>query len=135
MSATFRYDPRFDPPAPVVAVAVSAPGAAAWRVVVPALIDSGADCTVLPESVVAAARLPQVGWLHLAGFGSSAIRVPRHLAFLQVGRRAASAQVGACGEEALLGRDWLNHWRVELDGPGLTLRLTDPPRRRMRQRR
>jgi predicted aspartyl protease len=119
------YDRRYDPPAPVVPVLVSAPGSGR-QAAVAALLDSGADCTALPVHLVRALGLPWIDWMQVEGVGARPRRAPVHAVELVVGRRRSLMRVIAIGREPLLGRDWMNGVRALLDGPALALRLDHP---------
>ena len=133
MTVRIGYDSSYEPPAPVVRVLISAPGHGR-QVAATALLDTGADCTLLPAAIVRALTLPQVDWLRVAAVGGPPVQAPVYAAELVVGQRRSLARVVAFGGEPLLGRDWLNHLRLILDGPALTLSLQTPTRR-TRQRR
>ncbi len=118
---TFPYDRRRSPPAPVLPVRVGVPGAEPAAALL-ALVDSGADLTVLPQGVPAALGLPAVGQLTVRGVAGSA-QATVYAAALEVAGRQRVAEVVALGGEALLGRNVLNAWALTLDGPAETLRL------------
>ena len=127
MTASVGYDPSYRPAAPVVPVGVSALGGDA--VMVPMLIDTGADVTLLPADLVRRLRLPQVDAITVSGFGGARQRATVHVATLTLGGRPLTARVVA-SNEALLGRDVLEHFELELDGPRARLTLWAPGRGR-----
>ncbi len=90
-------------------------------VAVAALVDSGADITVVPEGLVQVLGLPPVSEVMICGVAGTA-RVPVYAAELEaVGtRRIVEVVVGV---DMLLGRDVLNRWVVTLDGPAKVLRV------------
>ncbi|HSB60195.1 MAG TPA: aspartyl protease family protein, partial [Vicinamibacteria bacterium] len=59
MKRRFRYDDALDPPGPVVPLRLTTPGSEDG-VVVQVLVDTGADCTLVPRKVARALRLPAV---------------------------------------------------------------------------
>ena len=89
---------------------------------VAALVDSGADITVLPEGLPQVLGLPQVSEVAVRGVAGTA-RVPVYAAELEAAGTRRIVEVVAVGVEALLGRDVLNGWVVTLDGPARVLRL------------
>ncbi len=91
--------------------------------VVPALLDSGADCTLVPEAVARALRLPAVDEITITGVAGGERRVSVHAARLGFAGGSVLARVAALGKEAILGRDLLNQVLLRLDGPRLTLDL------------
>ncbi|MDR7463212.1 MAG: hypothetical protein QN209_00750 [Armatimonadota bacterium] len=117
----FPYDPRRSPPAPVLPVRLGPPRTEPATAVA-ALVDSGADVTVLPEGLPQALGLPQVNEVTVRGVAGTA-RVPVYAAELEAAGTRRIVEAVAVGAEALLGRDLLNGWVVTLDGPARVLRL------------
>ncbi len=113
----YPYDPSFTPPAPVVPIRVGLPGTGAAGVAVRALVDSGADLTVVPRGVAAQLRLPAVGEVSLSGVGRSSVRAVLHAARIEAAGREFLLEVLAVGDDALVGRDLLNRCVVTLRGP------------------
>lgn len=122
MTGRWSYDDALDPPAPVVPIRLADPmdGAA---LLVSALVDTGADCTLIPPALVRRLRLPLVAHLTIAGVGGSPRRATVHAALLEVAGLRTLARVVAFGEEAIMGRDVLNRLFSTLDGPGLVCAL------------
>jgi len=118
---TFPYDARRSPPAPVLPVRLGPPRTEPATAVA-ALVDSGADVTVLPEGLPQALGLPQVSVVTVRGVAGTA-RLPVYAAEVEAADRRQIVEVVGLGGEALLGRDLLNRWVVVLDGPRRTLRL------------
>jgi len=112
----FAYDRTFDPPAPVLLVRMAPPDGS-LGVMVPMLLDTGADCTLVPTAVARALELPRVGSLEVVGLGGSGQRADEHAALVEVGGQRFLATVVPLGQEAILGRDVLNLATVVLDGP------------------
>jgi predicted aspartyl protease len=116
VTARFRYDESADPPAPVVPLRISHPRSRDAGVVVTALVDSGADCTCIPEAIATRLRLPVVDLADVEGFGGSRNRVRIHAARIQVATIRLLVRVVALENEAIVGRDVLAHCVVTLDG-------------------
>ena len=94
---------------------------------VPAQLDSAADRTILPESVVKSLSLPQVGTVKLGGFGGVTYTLPTYAVLLGLHDMPIKAFKFAAhmGESwVLLGRDVLNSYRILLDGPELALEIS-----------
>jgi predicted aspartyl protease len=116
VNTRFEYDARLDPPAPVLPVRIAPPGEAEG-VLLLALIDSGADITVIPESVTAQADLPVTGNVRVRGVGGSPRRLLVHAAALEGAGEIQVVEVVGFGDETLLGRNVLNLWTLTLHGP------------------
>jgi len=119
------YSSAFRPPAPVLSVRVGAPGREPLLGVV-ALVDSGADLSVIPLAAIQALELPQVGKTRIRGVTGVEESTPVHAAVLEVGGTSVLAEVVAWGDEAIVGRDVLSRFVLELNGPRETLTLTAP---------
>lgn len=124
----FSYDKSYDPPAPMVQVRLFAPASRVGQfeqewLELSALLDSGADITVVPAGAVERLRLPSTGATNVRGFASGTQRTPtfslRFTLMLTPGQdRSWLDEVVAWDEPfAVIGRGVLNHWRVTLDGP------------------
>lgn len=96
------------------------------------LIDSGADCTLVPARLVKQLGLLEVDRLAFSGVGGQPVRAGVYAARIELGSSSLLARVVAFGDEVILGRDLLNQCEVLLDGPRRQTRLTwpKPPRRR-----
>lgn len=111
------YDRTYDPPAPVINVTVRYHG----ETTISAMIDSGADATILPLHVLQKVNARYFETRILRGTDGARISVNRYLVHLTIGdfhfhsiRAIASDAAG----EPLIGRDVLNQLTVTLDGPG-----------------
>lgn len=118
----FPYDRQYDPPAPVLPLRVGPPRAEPV-VAAPALMDSGADLTVLPEELVRTLRLPQIGEVTVRGVEGVARRVPVYAAEVEVAGIRRIVEVVGIRTNALLGRDVLNRMVITLNGPQQILRV------------
>lgn len=113
------YDASFVPPAPVLTVAISVVDQPTQRVTVPALLDTAADITVLPDSLVDELELAPVGETLVEGFEGRVVPASVFVVTVHVaGARLYPARVVTHFEEyALLGRNVLNNLFVCLEGP------------------
>ncbi len=119
MSISFNYSRQFDPTMPIVEVSVRAVGTSHPASVVTALVDSGADATILPLSV-----LQQVGARYVRGRvmrGVTGIpeNVDTYLVSIQIGPYTVHGiRAVAYGNNMtpIIGRDVLNNLVVTLDG-------------------
>ena len=116
--ARFPYDPRFTPPAPVIELVVSAPGARGKSVKVRGLIDSGADLTVLPQNIIEEVRLQYVDEVPVGGFDGTYNVRPGYAARddFEGGWSMIVRVVCVPSDIALIGRDIINRWRLLLNG-------------------
>lgn len=118
---TVPYDTHVDPAAPVLPIAIRPPGIDR-RVALVALVDSGAQRTVVPIEFAESLGLPPVGEVIVRGAtGRSTAAVCA--AEIEVDGSAHLVRAVALGSQPLVGRDLLNRWLVTLDGPERQLRL------------
>lgn len=121
----YPYDGRYIPPAPVLPVRVGRPGAVP-EVFLSALVDTGADISVLPQGLPARLGLPAVGRVSVAGVDGLSHSLPVYAAEVALdGYRKVVRAVGL-GETPLIGRDLLNSITVRLDGPKAILEVELP---------
>lgn len=117
MTQRFAYDGiGYDPAAPVVPLRVAAPGSQA-AVLVAAIVDSGADCTLIPASIPRSLGLPKVDQVDIEGIEGHAQTAPVHAALVEFAGGGVLARVVAYGTEAIVGRDLLESVTVTLAGP------------------
>ena len=118
----FPYDLRHDPPAPVLPVRIGVPGGNPG-VLLSALVDTGADATVIPEGIATQLGLPPVDQVRVRGVGPMLVPAIVYAAEVEViGVRRVMTVLGL-GNEALLGRDLLNDWTAILRGPRRTMEV------------
>ena len=122
MTHRFPYDESEDPPAPVLPLLIAAPGSDE-AVLVPSLVDTGADCTLVPAEIARCLRLPLVDRLLVKGLGGAVRRAPVYAAVIHLAGRRCLTRVVAFDSEAIIGRDLLNRVAALLDGPRLTLSI------------
>ena len=114
----------YGPPVPVLDVGVSRPGLSTASVSFEAIVDTGADNTLIPVDILELAQAPYVDRAYLRGITGerqpvNLYLVTLHIASLRIpGIRAAALPQR---EPAILGRDVLNQLYIGLDGPaGIT---------------
>jgi predicted aspartyl protease len=122
VTVRLRYDGGYDPPAPVVPIRIADPDDQAG-VLVAALIDTGADGTLVSATLVTALGLPRVGGVGITGIGGSGGIAPVYAARVEIAGTAAVARLVSYGNEVIVGRDLLNRFVTLLDGPRLRLQL------------
>lgn len=112
----------FSPPAPLARVALRDPESSATALDVPMLLDTGADVTLVPKSVV-----DQLGVAHSSEEGYELVGFDGSRSFAQVIRldlvlmkKTFKGRFLLVDQEwGLLGRDILNHLPLLFDGPRL----------------
>ncbi len=122
----YAYNRQVEPPAPFAHVSLRCPETGKAADDLPAQIDTAADRTVIPGSLVDRLDLLPLDEIPVAGFGGQVFLVPTYS--VELALRTLSPQtveVIAHAEEpfVLLGRDVLNRHRLLLDGPGLALEI------------
>lgn len=118
----YLYNHQVEPPAPYVHVKIGHAQGSGASVTIPALVDSRADRTVVPQSIIDEIGLLQAGVVETFGLNRLGSMMGEYV--VQIGIRDLAPVVirvvGTPGEEyVLLGRDVLNRHRVTLDGPNL----------------
>lgn len=124
--AQFLYDSSYSPSAPVLTIGIGLPDEDTPHRQVQALIDSGADATMLPKWILTEIGARSVGRKYLRGVTGSRELVGLYLVVIHMPtgisygiRAVATIDSG----EVILGRDVLNQWRITLDGPGETVEI------------
>ena len=122
---TYPYSIDFHPPAPMLDVDCSSP-ISGTSIAVPALVDSGADMTVLPSDVVSRLQLGRTGFITAVGLEALPTERSVFSAAIQIaGRHSVSVRVITWdGSFALLGRNVINEWRLVLDGPASSMTIS-----------
>ena len=121
----YQYDRGYEPPAPVVPLRVSPPHGDA-AVLLAALVDSGADLTVIPTMVSRELGLHETDRVTVRAAGGAVVPASVYAAQVEVDGVAEIVEVLALGEETLLGRNLLRAVVVTLDGPRDEVTLARP---------
>lgn len=121
---TQEYDWRsFDPPMPVLDLILSRPGRHAALATFEAIIDTGADSTLIPIDILEQIAAPHIDQAYLRGITGTREPVDLYLVTVQIagvtinGIRAAALPMGGA---TILGRDVLNHLHLALVGIATT---------------
>lgn len=122
MTPRYAYDERRQPAAPRLPVRVGVPGRTP-EVLLAALVDTGADITVVPRAVVRQLRLPSINLIGVRGVGGELLQAVVYAAEFETDWTRFTAEVVGLGDEMLLGRDALNLWTLILEGPARKLEV------------
>ena len=117
---TYPYSEDYWPPMPVVEVGLSKPGRNRIVKRLDAVVDSGADGTLIPVDMLEEVDARCVGDAQMRGISGPTRRVDVYLASLHIGSHMVHAvRVVAVpeGGEVVLGRNALQHLIVTLNGP------------------
>ena len=124
MPVRFGYVQSETPPAPYVTVSAARSADSVAVDGLPAKIDSGADRTVVPASLVERLSLDEMGRSWFEGLGGVRVELVLYRLILTI-RGCSPITVVAAGSDGepriLLGRDVLNRYAVLLDGPNMRL--------------
>lgn len=126
---TQDYDTSYPGPSlPVVEIGVRRIGAdASERVNLTALIDSGADATILPVRILTQIKAPRVDLRRLRGAYGPSFEVNLHEVAIQIGPFFIGkiyAVADPQNAEIVLGRDTLNQFIVTLNGLASVVEMT-----------
>ncbi len=120
------YTDNYYPPAPVIPLEIAGPEMSDWIQIDEAFVDSGADWTIIPASLLE--RIAAVGrdraWLR-SQWGEARL-VRRYDIDLRIADRTFPSLLVVeddQGEEVILGRNFLRYVRMMLDGPAGSLTL------------
>jgi len=114
------------PPIPVLDIALSPPAADEWREPTPAIVDSGADFTIVPLTLLAEISAPMTRPAVLSNQWQERRPVYVYEVDLRIGGKVLPAVEVAgdpFGDELLLGRNVLNLLDLRLEGPALRIHL------------
>lgn len=111
---------KFDPPAPALEVSLTIPGPVSYGQIIKslALIDSGADMTVIPKWVTQQLHLKYVDEVLVSGYDGVTKKTFVYsvkIIFDNLGDFIIKA-VASENEHILIGRDILNRWSLFLKG-------------------
>ena len=127
MIYTFDYDMSYFPAIPIVEAEIrqerNTPGLS-----LRAIVDSGADATIIPTGFLEQIGAQQGDQAWLRGTAQSRVQVVLYWIWLHIGghRPMYIEVVGdEIGKEAILGRDVLNQLIVTLNGLASTVEISD----------
>jgi hypothetical protein len=121
----FPYNEEYDPAMPVILVAVDSYSGRLLSTLT-AIVDSGADGTMLPIDVLEAVGAFYEDTVQMRGVLGESERVDRYTVSLQLGGmtlHGIQAVAVPAGAESVIGRDVLNHLLITLNGPAFTTQV------------
>lgn len=119
------YSDIEDPPTPILPIEVVSRESSERTSPLNALLDSGAQVTIVPETELQEIDASPAGAIDLEGLWGAARTVPMYHVDIWIGNQYLEHVdlVGGPDDETILGRDVINQLRLLLDGPALTLEL------------
>lgn len=122
------YDSQFTPPAPILSIAVSGVVRQRPRQVLPALIDTGAEITAVPNTLLTPLKLYPFGRLLIEGIEAEPKEQFSYAVQLTYdGQRQELETVLTSYPFVILGRDWLQNYYLLLNGPSQTFTISQEP--------
>jgi len=123
-----RYNhTRLGPPAPVVPVTVTSSSDAGTEATRVGLVDTGAEVTLLPHTLLDSLGAKPAGLCHILGVNRTVIGpFPTYYLHVELAGVRTFIKVVGGGDEVILGRNLLNDFKMELDGPAQTLTVCAP---------
>ena len=121
----FAFSHRYTPPAPVLEATLSTLSGEK-RAKTIALIDTGADATIVPLSILLHLEARPAFSSRLRSQWGEHRQVLLYLVDIQIDESTfpGAYVVGdGLGEEVILGRDLLNRLKITLDGPAATVQI------------
>jgi predicted aspartyl protease len=116
---SFDYSTTYEPAAPVVDITIRKAGRSRSEITLSALVDSGADATMLPITALQATKARYVETRQMRGIIGTAYPVDLYLVTVQMGSYTLSgirAIAAAADAEPIIGRDVLNQLIITLNG-------------------
>jgi hypothetical protein len=123
------YDRSVCPPAPFVDIHVFPPLSSAWGQPLRAKLDTAADISCIPADLVEQLDLLPARIVPVEGYDGIQTMVYTYIVAVEVtNARFRHLEVVTTPEKyALLGRDVLNNFYVQLNGPDLTFHMNTSP--------
>ncbi|WP_374686276.1 retroviral-like aspartic protease family protein [Promineifilum sp.] len=119
------YDSQgHDPAMPVVGIGLLSIDTGDPLISLEAIVDSGADATMLPIEALRAAGARYYRAWRMRGVTGQSVNVDTYLTIIQLGPHViygVKAVAMSAGSEAILGRDVLNELELTLNGPAQEL--------------
>jgi predicted aspartyl protease len=117
---SFDYDVTYEPPAPVFEIIIRKTGQKSTQVELSALVDSGADATMVPIDALHKVGARYVETRQMRGVTGVTYPVDLYSLIVQIGSQTIPPirAIAATSEgDTIVGRDILNQLVVTLNGP------------------
>ena len=129
MIETFAYDGEYDPPRPMILADISSHDRRREQSAQLALLDTAADCSLLPLSLADALHLKpnHSEQLRIRTAGEDILVLPTCMVRVRIGQLAMTRLKIIVHPDLpyiLLGRDFLNQYRILFDGPDLKISIS-----------
>jgi predicted aspartyl protease len=128
VTTLYTYSPDYVPEAPVLDIEIGIPDAEVFSGFHTALVDTGADTTVIPIDYLHAIQAEVVDRAFLRSPWDDRRTVSIYAVAMKIDNYLLNAVrvVGDdLGKEIILGRNVLNHLRILLDGPASIMELLE----------
>ncbi|MDM8518929.1 retropepsin-like aspartic protease [Anaerolineales bacterium HSG6] len=123
----FPYDKHYFPPAPTITVRLAPPAEPFQTTTIPALVDTGADASIVPFAYIEPLSLQADNRKYLRSQWGERRVVDTYMVDIEIGDlRFPFVEIIAdeLGDEVILGRNLLNKLRLTLDGPNELMRIS-----------
>ncbi len=124
------YTADYEPPAPVIPIGLAVSGTNDALGPFVALIDTGSDVTVMPQTVLVSLRAKPVRTAYLRSPWGERRHAAVYVLDVLIGaERYPNIEIAAdeAETEFILGRNFLNRLPLLLDGPQMTVQLLNAP--------
>ena len=112
------YNTRYDPPAPFLEILVANRFQRRKRVTLSAMVDTGSDITAIPSHLIQQLDIYPTGKIFLEDVNRQTLSIHLYGTRLTISNRVFDdfEVITTELEHAIIGRDLLNHFHIELDG-------------------
>lgn len=116
---SYRYDNQhYNPPAPVLLITVRLPSDSIRQVTTDSLVDTGADVTCLPRAIINALGAERASTYNVFGVNGVFIGIAdSYFLEFEIASTKKFVEVIGIGDEPILGRNLINEFTLELNGP------------------
>ncbi len=129
MNEQFEYDDFHDPPRPIVLLDLADIDGKHREFAQLALLDTGADCSLLPGTLSRKLNLQNqsTNFLQIGTVAADPFNLPMALVVVRIGAMNEVTLEMAVHPDLpylILGRDFLNQYRILFDGPDLKVTIS-----------